>query len=155
MAHVRSQVVVKAPLQTVWQLAQDSENFPKIMEDLEAVYILEQDAVSDRLTHVVSEWHGRIPAFNRKVTWTEEEFWNSVDHTCSFKQIEGDFTEYTGIWSFQAVPDGVLVELSIDYVFEVPLIGPIIGKVVQKLMTHNSNNMLMALKAEAERNTCQ
>ena len=151
MPCVQSQVVVNAPLPRVWELAKDSENFPSIMEDVDAVHILEQEAISDTVTRVVSEWHGRIAAFNRKVKWIEEEFWNQTDYTCTFKQLKGDFTDYSGLWSFKPTDAGVLIDLSIEYLFEVPMIGPLINKVVLKLMKNNCDNMLTALKTEAER----
>ena len=155
MPQVESRFIVDAPLNIVWDLAQDVEKLPDIIPDLDAVHVLERQQMSPIELRTVTEWHGRIKAFNRRIQWTEEDIWNTEEHTCRFWQIKGDFTEYRGEWSFKEEAGKTVAHLKIDYKFEVPLVGAMMQKVVQKLLQENSDNMLQCLRAEAERRAGQ
>lgn len=151
MPHVKSNVTINAPLDLVWELAQDVEKFPSIMPDLVKVEVLEKTTPSPQTVRTVTEWHGRIAQFNRNIVWTEEDIWNQVDKTCHFWQLKGDFTLYKGDWKFKAVDNTTQLDLAVEYSFEVPLIGAILKGVLQKLMQQNANMMSESLKTEAER----
>jgi ribosome-associated toxin RatA of RatAB toxin-antitoxin module len=151
MPQVESRITINAPLQIVWELAQDIERFPDIMPDLDAVKVLERQQLTDVTTRVVSEWHGRIKQFNRRMDWTEEDIWNSETHTCSFWLLKGDFNEYRGEWKFTDDNGATNVHLLVEYRFDIPLVGALMQKVVQKLMQDNANGMLHSLHEEAEK----
>ena len=153
MPIVESHITMRAPLALVWELAQDVQKFPDIMPDLDMVRVLERQVVSPVMTRVVSEWHGRIKQLNRRLNWTEEDIWNSEDHTCHFWQLMGDWNEYGGDWSFVEEDGGTAAHLKVDYRFEIPLMGAFMQKVIQKLVQQNSDEMLQCLCAEAERRT--
>ncbi len=55
MPTVETTVVIKAPVEKVYELARDIERFPQFMEDVEEVEVLEQTA--DRQ---VSRWVGNV-----------------------------------------------------------------------------------------------
>lgn len=151
MPHVKSNVIINAPIDLVWELAQDVEKFPSIMPDLMKVEIIEKTNPSPQTVRTVTEWHGRIAQFNRNIVWTEEDIWNQAEKTCHFWQLKGDFTLYKGDWKFKAVGNTTQLDLAVEYSFEVPLIGAILKGVLQKLMQQNANMMSESLKAEAER----
>ena len=151
MPRVENSVVINAPVETVWELAQDVENLPSIMPDLVSVKVLEKEVMTPVTTRVVTEWTGRIKQFNRTMAWTEEDVWNDEEHVCHFWQIRGDFTDYRGEWRFTPIPEGTKADLQIDYRFEIPLLGAMVKKVLQKLMQENCDGMLKALSEEAER----
>jgi len=151
MPRVENAAVIKAPIKTLWDLAQDVENLPKIMPDLVSVKILEREEVTPVTTRVVTEWTGRIKQFNRNMQWTEEDVWNHEEYVCHFWQIRGDFTDYRGEWRFTETPEGTRGHLVIDYSFEIPLLGALVKKVLQKLMQENCDGMLKALSEEAEK----
>jgi uncharacterized membrane protein len=151
MPQVESTIYMRAPLQTVWELAQDVEKLPGIMPDLEEVKVLSREPVNDQTTRVVSEWTARIKQINRKVNWTEEDIWNGTDHTCHFWQMRGDYDDYKGEYSFVDEDGGTRATLKMEYRFEIPLIGAMMQKVIQKLMQDNCTSMLRSLRDEAER----
>jgi ribosome-associated toxin RatA of RatAB toxin-antitoxin module len=155
MPQVKNKVTINAPFDTVWALAQDVEKFPEIMPDLEKVEILEKSEPTALTTRTVTEWHSRIKQFNRSIVWTEEDIWNEEKGTCEFWQLKGDFTEYKGSWKFREREDGTELDLSIDYSFEIPLVGALMKGVLQKLMQQNVDMMSSALKGEAERRSDQ
>ncbi|HEX9995956.1 MAG TPA: SRPBCC family protein [Abditibacterium sp.] len=151
MPQVKNKVTINAPFETVWQLAQDVEKFPSIMPDLEKVEVLERSEPSPQTTRTVTEWNSRIKQFNRSIVWTEEDIWNRERGTCDFWQLKGDFTEYKGSWKFREVGQTTELDLSIDYAFEIPLVGALMKGVLQKLMQQNVDMMSLALKTESEK----
>jgi ribosome-associated toxin RatA of RatAB toxin-antitoxin module len=64
--------------------------------------------------------------------------------------IEGDFTDYSGLWTFEADNGGTLVKLVVDYEYAIPLIGPLIKKLLHRKVQQNCDNMLAAIKDKAE-----
>lgn len=146
MAIVESRIVINAPVERVYQIARNIERFPEFMDDVVEVTILEQTPERQ-----VSHWVALIEEFNRTLQWTEEDFWNEAEHTCEFRMLEGDFSAYRGTWTFEPDEQGTLVTLVVEYEYNVPLIGPLIKKLLHKKVQANCDNMLAALKAEAEK----
>ncbi len=145
MPTVESEIVIERPVAEVYALAQDIERFPEFMADVQSVEILEDDP-----PRRVSRWTGVIKEFNRTVEWTEEDYWDDAAHLCTFTQLEGDFSEYSGRWEFVEVPAGTRVQLEVNYEYDVPLIGALIKNLLRKKMQQNTDDMLTALKEEAE-----
>ena len=151
MPNVKSEIVINAPLKLVWSIAQDVEKLPDILPDLDALRVLERETLDENNTRVVSEWHGRIKQFNRKIAWTEEDFWDKSAHTCNFKQTKGDFDVYEGVWKFESASESsTRVLLDVTYVFDVPLLGALLQKVVKNIMQANADDTLKFLGIEAE-----
>ncbi|MGI5818998.1 MAG: type II toxin-antitoxin system RatA family toxin [Armatimonadota bacterium] len=146
MATVESMIVVAAPVERVYAIARDVEQFPEFMSDVQSVEILEEDG-----GRRVSRWVGLIEEFNRTLEWTEEDHWNDEEYSCRFEMIEGDFTEYSGTWTFEEDEAGTLAKLIVDYEYAVPLIGPLIKKLLHRKVQGNCDNMLAAIKEQAEK----
>jgi len=145
MPTVKAQVTVEAPLEKVYAIAKDIESFPEFMEDVEEVEILEQTEQRQ-----VSRWVGVVKEFGRKIEWVEEDHWDDEQHVCTFKQIEGDFTAYEGVWTFQSQGDKTAVDLEVTYEYKIPLIGPLIQNLLRKKVQQNCQAMLDAIKRKAE-----
>jgi len=148
---IESKVTINAPLELVWELAQDVAQLPDIMPDLDEVKVLEREVISDTSIRTVTEWHGRIKKLNRKMEWVEEDVWDATQHTCLFHQLRGDFTEYNGEWRFREEDGATVADLTVNYSFEIPLLGAVVRQVLKKLVQENSDTMLQCLRDEAER----
>jgi ribosome-associated toxin RatA of RatAB toxin-antitoxin module len=146
MPTVESQVSVAAPVERVYEMARDIERFPEFMADVVEVEILEQTPERQ-----VSRWVGLIKELNRKINWTEEDFWDEESRSCEFRMLEGDYTSYGGSWKFEPEGDGCLVTLVVEFEYEVPLVGALIKNLLKRKMQENCDSMLAALKAEAEK----
>jgi ribosome-associated toxin RatA of RatAB toxin-antitoxin module len=146
MPTITSTITVNADVEKVYALAKDVEHFPDFMDDVEKVTVVERDG-----NRTVTDWVGKIRQFNRTVKWTEEDLWDDAAKTCAFEQLKGDFSLYRGTWKFEPSNGGTRMTLVLEYEFDVPLIGPIIKGVVQKLVQANSDQMLQALKREVEK----
>jgi len=146
MATVESQIVIAAPIDRVYAIARAVERFPEFMDDVQSVEILEEDG-----GRRVSHWVGLIEEFNRTLEWTEEDHWDDEEHSCRFQMTEGDFTAYSGTWTFEEGEGGTVMKLTVDYEYAVPLIGPLIKKLLHRKVQQNCDNMLAAIKNEAEK----
>lgn len=152
MPNIKSQVSVNAPVEALWELAQDVKQFPAIMPDLDALDVLEENETGPGKRRTVTHWKGRIKQLNRKVEWVEEDIWDSDARTCTFWQLRGDFNDYKGSWTFSAGENNTArADLDVDYSFEIPLVGAMMQRVLQKLVQDNCDGMLRALKTEAEK----
>ena len=151
MPRVKTEVIINAPRDLVWKIAQDVEKLPELLPDLDKVKVLDRQTLTTATTRTVTDWQGRIKQFNRQMQWTEEDIWNSENYTCHFWQLRGDFTSYRGEYAFQEHEGQTQVQLAIDYEFDVPLIGKLMKKVILKLMQDNCEANVAALKTEAER----
>ena len=142
---------MSAPLSVVWPMAQDIANYPAIMPDMEEVKVLSREVRDDGSIKVLSEWRAIIRQMKRKVDWVEEDIWSEKEGTCHFWQLRGDFTEYGGDYTFKEVGGATHVHLKLNYRFDIPLLGALMQKVIQKLMQDNIDGMLLSLKTEAEK----
>jgi len=145
MPTVTSETTIAAPVERVYEIARDIERFPEFMDDVAEVEILEQSEGRQ-----VSRWAAVVREFNRNIRWTEEDFWNAEERTCDFTMLEGDFSEYSGTWRFESEGEGTRATLTLNYAYNVPLIGALIQKVLQKKTQANIDGMLAGIKSEAE-----
>ncbi len=148
MPHLDNEVTVDAPLETVYRMAKDVESFSGFMPDVESVVVVERSPDGQR---TVTDWVGVASDFKLKVRWTEQDTWDDAAHTCRFVQTKGDYTAYGGLWTFTREGDGrTKFSSAIDYELEIPLIGPLLKKVVARLMQDNTQKILDAIKVRAE-----
>jgi ribosome-associated toxin RatA of RatAB toxin-antitoxin module len=146
MPTVEARISIEAPLEQVYALARDIEAFPEFMPDVQEVTVLERTADGRQ----VSQWVGIIKEFKRTIKWTEEDYWDDATHVCTFKQTEGDFAVYQGDWKFVEAGGVTEVTLTLEYEYDVPLIGNLIKGLLLRKMQQNCDNMLAAIKAKAE-----
>jgi len=146
---ITATVAVNAPVDTVYRLAKEVERLPEFDDNLESVTILEREG-----TRTVSEWVGVVREFRQTIRWTEEDEWDDDQHVCRFSQVKGDFDRYEGTWAFS--PDGdnsARVHLTLDYEYNVPLIGPLIKNLLHKKTQQAADGIMAAIKAIAEDET--
>jgi ribosome-associated toxin RatA of RatAB toxin-antitoxin module len=141
---VCSEVIVSAPPDRVYALAKDVESFPEFLPNVERVTIREREG--DR---TVSEWVGLVPEFKRTIRWVEADTWDDAARRCDFQLVSGDWDRYEGSWTFEPEGDATRVRLSISYEYNVPLIGPLIKKLLHKLVARNAEETLEGLRRRA------
>ncbi|MCW3059048.1 MAG: Oligoketide cyclase/lipid transport protein, partial [Capsulimonas sp.] len=118
------------------------------MPDVESLVVQER---SDDGSRTVTQWVGVASDFKLKIRWTEEDIWDDAARVCKFTQVKGDYQSYGGNWTFTDLGNGQTKFSSVlTYEFEIPLIGPLLKKVVAKLMRENTQRLLDAIKTRAE-----
>lgn len=145
MPTIESSVIIKAPIKKVMELAQRVEEFPEFMEDVEKVEILHREDQK-----VISRWSAKLPEFHLTIHWTEEDCWDLSARTCRFRQIEGDYRKFEGVWTFSEVPEGTLFLSTVEIEYDVPLIGSLLRGLIAKKAKENLDATLLAIKRKAE-----
>lgn len=145
MPTVETTVFIHAPVEMVYDIAKDNKSFPLYMDDVKSLTVVEDEG--DR---IVSEWVGVISAFNVKVRWTQEDVWDPIGKTCTFKQVKGDYDSMDGTWSFTEERDGCRFNSVLHYEYTVPGLGALVRKVVHGLVIKNMEAVLGAIKKRAE-----
>ena len=144
MPYVETTIAIAAPARVVYELAKDQERFPQFMPDVETVVVLERH--DDR---VITRWKTLVE--EAPIEWTEEDRFDDSALRIDYKLIEGDLDKFEGTWSFAERDGATHVVLGVDYDFGVPTLAELIGPTLEKKVRENSEMMLAALKAEAEK----
>ena len=147
MAIIQSSVEIDGPIDRVYELAKDVESFPEFMSDLKSVRVVERSEDGRR---VVTEWVGIVKEFKTTVKWTEEDIWDDDAHTCAFSLVKGDYSKYSGNWTFTDLGGKTRFDSEIEVEYDVPLIGALIKGIIAKKMKENVDNMLAAIKQKVE-----
>lgn len=147
MPKVQSSIEINGPLDKVYALAKNVESFPEFMPDLKSVQILER---SDDGCRTVSDWVGIVKEFKTTIKWTEEDVWDDCARTCTFTLIKGDYSKYSGLWTFTDLGDKTRFDSEIEVEYDVPLVGALIKGIIAKKMKENVDNMLLAIKNQVE-----
>jgi coenzyme Q-binding protein COQ10 len=144
MPYVQTSIAIAAPARVVYELAKEQERFPQFMPDVETVEILQR--FPDR---VISRWKTLVE--EAPIEWTEEDRFDDAGLQIDYKLIEGDLDKFEGSWSFAERDGATHVVLGVDYDFGVPTLAELIGPTLERKVRENSEMMLAALKAEAEK----
>ncbi|MDW8107193.1 MAG: SRPBCC family protein [Armatimonadota bacterium] len=147
MPRVELEMVIHAPLETVYAVAREVEAFPEFMPDVKSVKILEKSEDGSR---TVTEWVAYASQLKLQVKWIEEDLWDDTNHTCRFRQLKGDYDQMQGLWEFLPHPEGTLFRSTLDYELRLPLLGALVQKVVHHLVTLNLKGIMEGIKARAE-----
>jgi len=145
---VESSVVINAPFQKVWETAMAVDEFPKFMDDVRDLKVVER---SDDGLRTVTDWTAEVKEFKMAVRWKEEDVWDTSERTCRFRMLSGDYAKYEGVWTFKDLGDKVEFNSMLDYEYNVPLIGPLIKNLIAAKMRQNAENLLQAIKAQSEK----
>ena len=147
MPRVENEITIAADVETVYRTAKEVERFPEFMPDVKSIRVLER---SDDDRRTVVEWVGLIPEFKTTVKWVEEDRWDDAAHTCDFSLVRGDFKSYGGQWRFDETSEGTRFTSTVDYEYDIPLIGPLIKALIKKKMGENVDRLQAALKERIE-----
>lgn len=130
MSRVECHILIRTGREAVLTAVRHIEAYPCPMGGIESVTVLNR---TEEAKIVNSEWLASIPKPSRKLTWTQEELWKPEQAACSFRQIVGDFDEFSGRWSFTEVELGLTrFDIVVDYRFEIPIIGGFYRSAIQE-----------------------
>ncbi len=148
MPTIIQNVLIAAPIETVYKIMKDVEQFPNIMADLESLVVLERSADT---SHTITKWVGLVREFNMKVGWTEDDTWDDAAHKLEFRQIEGDMTSMDGVWQLTEEAGATRFNSTLNYEYEVPLLGALVKKLIHKKLEQNVQMILDGVKVMAEK----
>ena len=148
MPRIEQTIEINAPIEKVYKIARNVEDFPRFMDDLKSLTVLER---SEDASRTVTEWVGIIREFKMNVKWTQEDLWKDANYRDDFKMLHGDMDRMEGYWQFSAPSESVTrFESVLDYEYDVPLIGPMVKSLIRKKLTDNLQATMEAIKKQAE-----
>ncbi|HEX9745304.1 MAG TPA: SRPBCC family protein [bacterium] len=131
-----------------FEIAQEVEKYPDYMPDVKSINVIERR--DDGFARVAWVGHVSVASINKDVKWIEDEWWDKNALTCTYKLVEGDYKKYSGDWNFTGTDSGSEIVLNVDFDLGLPLVGPMINKLLDRIMQDNVNGMLKAIKDKAE-----
>ena len=148
MPKIEQSVVIDAPIEHVYRIARDVEAFPQFMQDLRSLTLVERSPDGER---TVTEWVGLIREFKMTIKWTQEDNWDAATHRDVFTMLHGDMDSMSGVWQFTPEGEGrTRFDSSVEYEYNVALIGPMVKNLIKKKMTDNLEATLKAIKQKSE-----
>ena len=148
MPKIEQSVVIDAPIEHVYKIARDVEAFPQFMQDLRSLTLVERSPDGSR---TVTEWVGLIREFKMTIKWTQEDRWDEATHRDVFTMLHGDMDSMSGVWQFMPEGEGqTRFDSSVEYEYNVALIGPMVKNLIKKKMTDNLQSTLNAIKQKSE-----
>lgn len=131
MPTVRKSVIVAHPRETMFDLVDRAEDYPRFLPWCSSAEVFERTGATTR-GRLGVDYHGLRTSIE---TLNHNERPEAIDLTL----VEGPFEHFTGRWTFRALGEsGCRVELAIDYAFASPavevLMGRVFGHITQTLV---------------------
>ncbi|MFG2626807.1 SRPBCC family protein [Streptomyces sp. NPDC048473] len=109
--HTENEITIAAPLDLVWEVTNDLENWPRLFSEYAAVEVIERDGDSTtfRLT--------MHPDENDKVwSWVSERTVDRAGRTVRARRVEpGPFQHMNIRWEYSEVPGGTKLHWAQDF----------------------------------------
>jgi coenzyme Q-binding protein COQ10 len=144
MPFVESKAFMKGSKQDIYNIIAKMEDYPRFMESLKSVKVLERGENYD-----ISEWDSDVDG--RRIAWTERDEFDPANFTITYKQTKGDLKKMEGAWKITDTADGVEVSLSVDFEFGIPMISGLLNPILKRKVRENSDTMLQAIKLQVEK----
>jgi len=128
--HKANSIVMRAPKMAIFETAANLELWPKILPHYRYIRYLERSA--DRNVVIMAATRSGIP-----VTWMSEQIIDREKLEVRFHHLKAWTKGMLVVWTFQETPDGVLVEISHDMNFRIPVLAPIVDPIIGDFFIHN------------------
>lgn len=144
MPEVRVELEINAPIEQVWETVVDIESYPRAMESVRTVRIVEQSDAEMRIASWSVLLKGSV------LEWEEEERLDPRAHTIVFKQLRGDLEHFDGHWALTARGAGE-THISFVVLFEIgiPLLAEMLNPVAVRSLHENCTEMLRGIEEQA------
>ncbi|MFJ8131965.1 SRPBCC family protein [Streptomyces hydrogenans] len=142
--HTDNAIVIDAPLQTVWELTNDVENWPSLFSEYASADILarEGDTVRFRLALHPDE-NGTV------WSWVSERTADAATRTVRAHRVETGVFKYMSLfWEYTEVPGGVRMRWVQD--FEMKPQAPIDDEAMTNRLNTNSAGQMALIKQKVE-----
>jgi len=142
--HKTNSLLMHAPKMTIFETAANLELWPTILPHYRYIRFLERG--TDRNVVVMAAERSGIP-----ISWTSEQIIDRSQLEIHFHHLKAWTKEMHVIWTFSDRSDGVLVTISHDLRFRIPILAPIVDPIIGDFFIHNvANKTLLCIKAYVE-----
>ena len=141
MPKVEVDITISAPAEEVWRAVTAVEDYPRFMESVREVAILEDPPDGGRLTSWSVDLKGSL------LEWTEREQVRHDVRRLEFDQVDGDLDRFVGAWSVTDAGDGrAAVSLEVDFDIGIPLLADMLNPVAARALQENSERMVREIE---------
>ena len=131
----------------IFETAADLELWPKILPHYRYIHFLERSP--ERNIVLMAATRSGIP-----ISWTSEQIIDRDRVEVRFYHMKAFTKGMRVVWTFQEVPDGVLVEIKHELAFRVKILAPIADKIIGDFFIHHiANKTLRCMKSYVETST--
>lgn len=142
--HKTNSVLIHAPKTAIFETAADLELWPKILPHYRYIHFLERGA--DRNLVVMAASRSGIP-----ISWTSEQIIDRDRLEIHFRHLKAWTKGMEVVWTFSDTANGVLVTISHELRFRVPMLAPIVDPIIGDFFIgHVANRTLRCMKAYME-----
>ncbi len=131
---------IAAPIDDVWRVVCDVEKYPKIMDCVLDVRVLENGA----------DWSVCVWSVQLKgsiLNWTEFEHRDRQRYRVTYEQREGDLEKFAGHWQFVSLADRLTrASLHVEFEIGIPMLREMLDPVATRALEDNSRLMLKSLE---------
>src|SRR3990172_12395654 len=114
MGRIKLNLVVRAPLEELFTMAQDVEKIPGYIPSLKTLKVIDR---CPKGSFVRAEWHAQTKFLGttRSLVWIQEDVWDRKNHVCRFVlHKSGDIKKLDGEWRFKPHSKGTEMQFEID-----------------------------------------
>jgi len=135
---------MRAPKISIFETAANLELWPKILPHYRYIRYLERSP--NRNVVVMAATRSGIP-----ISWTSEQIIDRNKVEIHFHHLKAFTKGMHVVWTFEEMPDGVLVKISHDLHFRISIFAPIVDLIIGDFFIHNiANKTLRCMKAYVE-----
>ncbi|GAB2864543.1 SRPBCC family protein [Streptomyces deserti] len=142
--HTENEITIAAPMDLVWDMTNDVENWPRLFSEYASAEILERDGdrTRFRLTMHPDE-EGRV------WSWVSERVADRTTRTVRAHRVETGPFEYMKInWSYDETPDGVRMRWVQDFAMKPD--APVDDAGMTDIINRNSRTQLELIRDRIE-----
>ena len=138
--------LIAAPVEKVWAVVNDLESYPRLMEHVRSLKMLESSP-----THRLSEWE--IDLKGCVMRWVEREAIDSARYRIDYRLVEGDLGMFEGFWQLEPLADASCrATFSVLFDIGIPMLSDMLNPVCERAIRENSIRMLTSVAAEVAQN---
>jgi ribosome-associated toxin RatA of RatAB toxin-antitoxin module len=127
--HTGNSIIMQAPKQAIFEAAANLELWPKILPHYRYIRYLERG--EKRNVVVMAAVRSGIP-----ISWTSEQVIDREKFEVRFHHLKKFTKGMDVVWTFDEIPDGVLVQIIHEMKFRIPPLAPIADPIIGGFFIH-------------------
>lgn len=128
-----------APVDDVWRLVCDVEAYPRLMEPVRSITILEEGP-----DWAIQAWE--VVLKGSLLKWVERQERDPAAYHIAYHQLDGDLEVFDGFWRLRPLGDSATEAiLVVRFEIGVPMLRTMLDPVAERAIHHNSRAMLSSL----------
>jgi ribosome-associated toxin RatA of RatAB toxin-antitoxin module len=140
MPRLKVTEVLDAPIESVWELICDLDAYPRIMEPVRSITVLESGK-----DWSIAEWEVELKG--SILRWTEREDRHPRDYRVVYEQVDGDLEVLQGHWQLREVGGGnTEATLEIEFEIGIPMLRDMLNPIAERALRDNARIMLRSLQ---------